>query len=170
MMEKVINKIAQSGLITLNLEKFFPKDFEIIAFDLKPYLFQELILKEKDFRKSLSELNWAQFSNKNVAVFCSVDAIIPAWAYMLIAVNLAPFTKNIFYGKPEEWKEQLLLDAIQKADISKYENEKIILKGCGATPVPESAYITLSLRLQPIVSSLMFGEACSTVPIFKKKK
>lgn len=168
-MEAIVNKIAQSGLTTIDLESFLPKDFEIVPFDLKSFLFKEMILKEKDFRNALSTLDWKSFEGKYVAVFCSVDAIIPAWAYMLVAVYLAPFVQQVYTGQPNEWKEQLLLEAIEKTDISLFENGKIILKGCGTNPIPEAAFVAMSLRLQPIVKSLMFGEPCSTVPVFKKK-
>lgn len=168
--EAVVNKIAQSGLTTIDLESFYPKNFEIKAFDLKPFLFKEIILKEKDFREALSNLDWHAYEGKNVAVFCSTDAIIPAWAYMLVAVYLAPFAATIYSGQPETWKIQLLLQAIENTDVSVYENGKIILKGCGTALVPPSAYMAMSHRLRPIVKSLMFGEPCSTVPVYKKKK
>lgn len=169
-MEAIVNKIAQSGLTTIDLESFLPKGFEITPFDLKPFLFREMILKEKDFRQALSELNWNQFEGKNIAVFSSADAIIPAWAYMLVAVHLEPIAAKIYAGQPNAWTEQLLLASIEKSDISQFKNGKIILKGCGTKPIPESAFVAMSLRLRPIVKSLMYGEACSTVPVYKNKR
>lgn len=169
-MEPIVNKIAQSGLVTLDLESFLPEHDEVVAFDLKPFLFREMILKEKDFRNALSELDWESFSGKTVAVFCSVDAIIPAWAYMLVSAYLEPYAQEVFSGNPDEWREKTLLANINKADVSSYRDGKIILKGCGDHAVPESAFIAMTLKLRPIVKSLMFGEPCSTVPVYKKRK
>ncbi|HET8572507.1 MAG TPA: DUF2480 family protein [Edaphocola sp.] len=169
-MEPIVNKIAQSGLITLDLEQLLPKDLSIEAFDLKPFLFREMILKEKDFRQAITAFNWQAYKDKNVAVFCSADAIVPAWAFMLVACHLAPVAGSVFPGDPGAFKENLLLEAIRQLDISKYADQKIILKGCGAEPVSAAAYLAMSQRLQPIVKSLMYGEPCSTVPVYKRKK
>lgn len=169
-MEPIVNKIAQSGLVTLDLENYLPPNDNVAAFDLKPFLFREMILKEKDFREALSKFDWEQFSGKVVAVFCSADAIIPAWAYMLVSVYLEPHALEVFSGSPSAWREKMLLANINDADIAPYENGKIILKGCGDHAVPESAFIAMTLRLRPIVKSLMFGEPCSTVPVYKKRK
>ena len=169
-MEPIVNKIAQSGLITLDLEQLLPKDLAIEAFDLKPFLFREMILKEKDFREALTVFDWSIYKDKAVAVFCSADAIIPAWAFMLVAGYLAPLTQSVFTGTPETFREYLLLKAIAELDITRYADQKIILKGCGTDPVPAAAYLAMSLRLQPVVKSLMYGEPCSTVPVYKRKK
>lgn len=169
-MEPIVNKIAQSGLITLDLEQLIPKDLAIEAFDLKPFLFREMILKEKDFREALAAFDWSIYKDKAVAVFCSVDAIIPAWAFMLVASYLAPLTKCVFTGTIEAFREQMLLKSITQLDITQYADQKIILKGCGTDPVPAAAYLAMSLRLQPVVKSLMYGEPCSTVPVYKRKK
>lgn len=169
-MEPIVNKIAQSGLITLDLEQLLPKALSIEAFDLKPFLFREMILKEKDFREAIAAFDWQIYRDKHVAVFCSADAIIPAWAFMLVASHLALLAKSVFSGTPEVFKEHLLLEAIDRQDITQYADQKIILKGCGNDPVPASAYLAMSLRLQPIVKSLMYGEPCSTVPVYKRKK
>lgn len=169
-MEPIVNKIAQSGLITLDLETLLPPNLSIEAFDLKPFLFREMILKEKDFRETLAAFDWSIYKDKAVAVFCSADAIIPAWAFMLVAGYLAPLTSRVFTGTPEAFREHLLLQAIAQLDIEQYTDKKIILKGCGNDPVPAAAYLAMSLRLQPIVKSLMYGEPCSTVPVYKHKK
>jgi len=168
-MEPIVNKIAQSGLITLDLEQLLPKDLPIEPFDLKPFLFREMILKEKDFREALAAFDWSTYKDKAVAVFCSADAIIPAWAFMLVASYLAPMTQSVFSGTPEAFKEKMLSEAIENLNITQYADQKIILKGCGTDPVPATAYLAMSLRLQPIVKSLMYGEPCSTVPVYKRK-
>lgn len=165
----LVNKVAASGLITLNLEDFFPPE-ELVTFDLKGYLFMELILKEKDFRAALAEHDWQQYEGKNLAVYCSTDAIIPVWAYMLVAAYAAPFAKNIFQGTADEFYKMAFQEALTKVDEKKYEDQRIVVKGCSDKPVPPSAYVELTRKLQPYAKSIMYGEPCSTVPIFKKKK
>ncbi|MEZ4953276.1 MAG: DUF2480 family protein [Saprospiraceae bacterium] len=164
----LVNRVAASGLITLNLEDFFPPE-ELVTFDLKGYLFMELILKEKDFRAALAEHDWQQYEGKNLAVFCSADAIIPVWAYMLVAAYAAPYAKNIFQGTAEEFYKMAFQRAIDGVDEKKYEDQRIVIKGCSDKPVPPSAYVELTRKLQPYAKSIMYGEPCSTVPIFKKK-
>jgi hypothetical protein len=164
----LVNRVAASGLITLNLEDFFPPE-ELVTFDLKGYLFMELILKEKDFRAALAEHDWQQYEGKNLAVFCSADAIIPVWAYMLVAAYAAPYAKNIFQGTAEEFYKMAFQRALDGVDEKKYEDQRIVIKGCSDKPVPPSAYVELTRKLQPYAKSIMYGEPCSTVPIFKKK-
>ena len=168
MSESLINKVSESGLISLDLAQFIPNN-EIVGFDIKPFLFMELILKEKDFRSSLAEINWSMYTDKIVGIFCSTDAIIPMWANMLIVANLSPFSKAIYYGDESRTKELVLLDAIQKLDTSIYAEQRVVVKGCGDTPIGESAYIAITQKLRPIVKSIMYGEPCSTVPVYKKK-
>ena len=165
----LVNRVAASGLITLNLEDFFPTE-ELITFDLKDYLFMELILKEKDFRAALKEHDWQQYAGKNMVVFCSADAIIPIWAYMLVTVYAAPFAKNIFQGTAEEFYKIAFQQALMELDSTTYEDKRIVVKGCSGKPVPPSAYVELTRKLQPYAKSIMYGEPCSTVPIYKKKK
>ena len=165
----LVNRVAASGLITLNLEDFFPKE-ELITFDLKDYLFMELILKEKDFRASSKEHDWEQYEGKNLVVFCSADAIIPVWAYMLVTAYATPFAKNIFQGTAEEFYKLAFQNALNELDMTIYEDKRIVVKGCSDKPVPPSAYVELTRKLQPYAKSIMYGEPCSTVPIFKKKK
>lgn len=169
MEDVLINKVAQSGLITLDLEKYYPDD-EIVTFDLKDYLFMELILKEKEYREALKNLNWSIYQNKIVAIGCSTDAIIPLWAYMLAVTYLEPYAKDISYGKGSEVLDRLLLKNIQKIDAKVFEGTRVVVKGCGDKKVPESAYIEITKILQPVVKSIMFGEPCSTVPIYKAPK
>lgn len=165
----LINRVAASGLITLNLADFFPEE-EIAVFDLKDYLFMELILKEKDFRKALKELNWAQYADKHLLITCSTDAIIPIWAYMLVAVHATPVAKSIFQGTPEEFYKQSFITTLNQLDLDQYENQLLVIKGCSDKPVPIAAYVELTKLLQPVAKSIMFGEPCSTVPLYKKPK
>lgn len=168
MSEPFINKVAESGLISLDLAQYIPTN-EIIVFDIKPYLFMELILKEKDFRASLMTIDWAQFENKIVGIFCSTDAIIPMWANMLIVANLSPFAKSVYFGDENKIRELVLIDEIQKIDATSFTDQRVVVKGCGDTPVGESAFIAITQKLRPVVKSIMYGEPCSTVPVYKKK-
>lgn len=165
----LVNRVAASGIITLNLEDFFPKG-EIATFDLKDYLFMEMILKEKDFREALKNHDWAQYEGKNLIVFCSADAIIPMWAYMLVTVYAAPFAAGIFQGTAEEFYKLKFQEALAKLDAASYEDKRIVVKGCGDKPVPPSAYVELTRKLHPYAKSIMYGEPCSTVPIYKKPR
>ena len=165
----LVNRVAQSGLVTLDLEQFYPEG-EVVPFDLKDYLFMEMILKEKDFREALAVHDWAQYTGKNLAVFCSADAIIPMWAYMLVATLAAPFAQDVVQATPEQLPETVFLKKLAALDISGYEGKRMVIKGCSDKPVPPSAYLEITRRLQPIVVSIMFGEPCSTVPVYKKPK
>jgi len=168
MSEPFINKVAESGLISLDLAQYIPEN-DIVVFDIKPYLFMELILKEKDFRASLAAIDWTQFENKIVGIFCSTDAIIPMWANMLIVANLSPFAKSVFFGDENKIRELVLLEEIQKIDASAFTEQRVVVKGCGDTPIGESAFIAITQKLRPVVKSIMYGEPCSTVPVYKKK-
>lgn len=169
MEEAIINKVAQSGLITLDLEKFYPGE-EIKVFDLKDYLFMELILKEKDYREALKNKDWSIYQNKIVAICCSTDAVIPLWAYMLATTYLEPFANDIIFGKETEVLDILLLKNISKIEAREFEGQRIVVKGCGDKKVPESAYIEITKILRPVAKSIMYGEPCSTVPIYKATK
>ncbi|MEY4458840.1 MAG: hypothetical protein RIT38_45 [Bacteroidota bacterium] len=168
MSEPIINKVAESGLISIDLAQYFPTN-EIVVFDIKPYLFMELILKEKDFRTSLSTIDWSSYQDKIVGIFCSTDAIIPMWANMLIVANLTPFAKAIYFGDENKTRELVLLQAINNIDNTIFADQRIVVKGCGDTPIGESAYIAITQKLRPVVKSIMYGEPCSTVPVYKKK-
>lgn len=167
--QPLVNRVVNSGLVTIDLEDMFPAG-EIVPFDLKGYLFMELILKEKDFREALQNLDWEQFRGKNLAVFCSTDAIIPMWAYMLVATYAAPFIAGIALCEPAEFVEKAFLKKIASLPIQEYEGKRLVIKGCSDKPVPASAYLEITHRLQPVALSIMFGEPCSTVPVFKKAK
>jgi hypothetical protein len=164
---ELVNRVAQSGLITLDLEQFYPSE-EMVAFDLKPYLFMEMILKEKDFREALAAHDWAQYEGKILSVFCSADAIVPMWAYMLVARYAASIAADVVQATPEQTAEVLFWKKLAALDIQEYEDKRMVIKGCSDKPVPPSAYLEITKRLQPIAKSIMFGEPCSTVPVYKK--
>jgi hypothetical protein len=168
MSEEIINKVAQSGLLTLDLEEYYPRE-EIVVFDLKPLLFREMILKEKEFRASLQAIDWMQYQGKILAVTCTADAIIPAWAYMLIAVYAQPFAANIILGDRQEALQQSFLTNLQAIDPSLFADHRVIVKGCGDLSVGPFAYMEITRRLQPVVKSILYGEACSNVPVYKRK-
>ncbi len=163
----LVNRVANSGLITLDLEQFYPQG-EVAPFDLKGYLFMELILKEKDFREALAAHDWAQYQGKNLAVFCSADAIIPMWAYMLVASLATPYANDIALCTPDQFVETAYHKKIAALPIEPYVDKRIVVKGCSDKPVPASAYLEIARRLQPVAKSVMFGEPCSTVPVFKR--
>ncbi|MFY8024413.1 MAG: DUF2480 family protein [Sediminibacterium sp.] len=167
-MEPIINKVAESGIISLDLETYFSKE-KLIVFDLKDYLFMGLILKEKDFRAALITTDWEKYRDCNVAVTCSADAIIPMWANMLVTVYLSPIAKSVFFGTEEYVKEQLLLNALNEINGVDYTDQRVVVKGCGEDPVPASAYVKITSILRPYAKSIMYGEPCSTVPLYKKK-
>ena len=168
MEEVFVNKVSESGILSLNLEDFYPKQ-DIALFDMKDYLFMGLILKEKDFRESLKNLDLSIYQNKVVAVTCSADAVIPMWAYMLAASYLQPVATEVAFATVEELKNTLLLKNIEQIAIAEFANQRVVIKGCGELPVGEAAYLLATKILRPIVKSIMYGEPCSTVPIFKRK-
>ncbi len=165
----LINRVAESGLITLNLEKFFP-DGEIAVFDLKDHLFMGLILKEKDFREALKDHDWEQYRGKVLLTYCSADAIIPMWAYMLVTAYAAPYAADVFQGDEEAYYKAAFLRALAALDAAQYDGQRIVIKGCSDKPVPPAAYVELTRKLQPYAQSIMFGEPCSTVPVFKRPR
>lgn len=168
MAETLINKVAQSGLLTLDLAELYP-EAKILGFDLKPFLFMEMILKEKDFREQLKAHDWSVYAGAHVAVHCSADAIIPVWAYMLVATYLQPVALSVRMGLPDELRKTLLLHAIDKLPIESYADQRIVVKGCGDIAVGEDAYLAITAKLAPVAKSIMYGEPCSTVPIYKRK-
>ncbi len=167
MTNEIINKVAESGIITLDLADFSPKQ-EIKVFDLKDYLFMGLILKEKDYREALKTTNWTGFENKNVCITCSADAIIPMWAYMLAASYLQPVAINVVFGNENNLVETQILLAIEKINADEYIDKRVVVKGCGEVDIPASAYVAITHKLKPVAKSIMYGEPCSTVPIYKK--
>lgn len=167
--EEIINRVANSKLVTFDLEEIYPEG-ERVLFDIKDWLFQELILKEKDFRVFVKNHDWSQYKNKFVAVTCSVDAIIPSWAFMLVAAELTPYANKVVVGNLELLETVIYQELIGYLDLKDFANKPIILKGCADKPIPNTAYAMLIQKLQPIAKSLLFGEACSTVPLYKSKK
>jgi hypothetical protein len=167
-MAEFVNKVAESGLITIDLENWYPKG-EIVVFDLKDYLFMGMIVKEKEFRDTLKNTDWEVYRNKMVSIICSVDAIIPSWAFMLVASCLQPVCKELALATPEEMRKQVFLRNIQSINSVDYKDQRVIVKGCGDTPIGDFAYLEITRILRPVVRSLMYGEPCSTVPVFKKQ-
>ena len=169
MSDEIVNKVAKSNLITIELKDFHTQG-ERIELDLKKWLFNELILKEKEFRGHLKNQDWSIYNDKLVAFYCSVDTIIPVWAFMLVTTHLQPYAKHVSYGNIDEMEKQLFQNKINQLNFEKYTDKKVLVKGCSDTYIPDTAYIMISNKLLPIVQSLMFGEACSNVPLFKRKK
>jgi hypothetical protein len=168
MNDPITNKVAESGLITLDPADYYPKE-ETKTFDLKDFLFMGLILKEKDFRDALKNLNWEEYRDKNVAVTCSADAIIPMWAWMLAASYLQPVAREIVMGDEKDLHKTIFLKNLSKINLAEFADKRIVVKGCGDTPIGEFVYMELTRLLQPVVKSIMYGEPCSTVPVYKKK-
>jgi len=169
MSDIINNKVSESGILTIDLEQYISKE-EIVVFDIKDFLFMELIIKEKDFRQSLKELDIEKYKNKIITITCSVDSIIPMWAYMLVVTLLQPVAKIIMFGNEQEIKKKLFIQNIQQVDIEEYRNQRVVVKGCGESPIPEEAYVEITNKLRPVVKSIMYGEPCSTVPIYKQPK
>ena len=168
MSEPIINKVAESGLVTIDLEKYYPRE-AVEKFDLKDHLFMDSIIKEKDFREALKNYDWEKFRDKLVAITCTTDAIIPVWAYMLVASYLQPVASDIMIGDEKEIHKTKFLKNLSKINIKEFADKKIVIKGCGETPIGEFAYAEITKLLQPVAKSIMYGEPCSTVPVFKKK-
>ncbi|AWO01553.1 hypothetical protein DLD77_07515 [Chitinophaga alhagiae] len=167
-MDEIVNKVAQSALTTIDLEKFYPTG-ETVVFDMKDHLFMELILKEKDFRAGLLALDWEIYRNKNVAIVCTADAIVPIWAYMLVASYLQPVAAFYAFGDEEFVHKTLFLKNMAAIDPQQYQDQRVVVKGCGNKTITEAAYVEITRLLRPVVKSIMYGEPCSTVPVFKKK-
>lgn len=167
-MEEIINKVAQSGLETIDLEDYYPQG-ETVVFDMKDHLFMGLILKEKDFRAAMQSHDWEQYRGKNVGLICSVDAIVPLWAYMLVMTQLEPIAAYAAFGDATFIHQTLYLQNLAKIDVSAFTDKRIVIKGCGDKRVGEIAYAEITRLLRPVAKSIMYGEPCSTVPVYKKK-
>lgn len=168
MADEIINRVAQSKLVVIDLEDFYPQGKRTL-FDIKDWLYEGFVLREKDFRRQVKEHDWSQYQNQYIALMCSTDAIVPAWAYMLITVELASYSKKTIIGDLNTLETSIYHTIINGLDLSPYQGKSIIIKGCSNKPVPDNAYILLSEKLQPVAKSIMYGEACSSVPLFKKK-
>lgn len=169
MAEEIVNRVANSSLITFDLEEHYPSG-ERVLYDLKDNLWQGLALKEKEFRAFIKEHDWSAYSGKNVALYCSVDAIIPSWAYLLLSTALNPYAKFVTQGDLQTLEVALWENVIAEIDPQEYQDARLVIKGCSNKEVPGSAYLALGRKLQPVVKSMMFGEACSTVPLYKQKR
>ena len=169
MSDEIINKVAESGLITIDLEKYLPQKTEIEVFDLKDFLFMGMILKEKEFREALKKHDWEKYRDKNVAITCSADAIIPVWAYMLVTSYLQPVARETLVGSESEVYKTIFLKNISSINVAEFSDKRIVLKGCGETPIDDFAYAEATRKLLPVAKSIMYGEPCSTVPVYKKK-
>ena len=168
-MEPIVNKVAASGLTTIDLEDYYLKGDRLL-FDIKDLLFQGLILREKDFREFVKNENWSKYKDKYVAIFCSTDAIVPTWAYMLLTTHLEPFSKKVVFGNLDTLETILYNETLQKINVNDFKDARIVIKGCGNLPVPPSAYVELTRLLRPVAKSIMYGEPCSTVPLYKQPK
>ena len=167
MAEEIVNRIANSKLITIDLEDFYPEG-ERILFDISHWLYEGLILREKDFRESVQNHDWAEYIYKYITLTCKTDAIIPSWAYLLITTYVSPFARKVVVGNLEMLETSIFQDIINNLDITDYKDKPIIIKGCSEKPIPETASVQLVGKLLPVAKSIMFGEACSTVPLYKK--
>lgn len=168
-MEEIKNKVANSGIITIDPEEFYVPG-ERVVFDIKPLLFQELILKEKDFRDFIKNNNWAVYKNKLVAITCTADAIVPTWAYMLITLALEPYAKKVVFGNLDILENELFNEKLAELKINEFKDARVVIKGCGEKAIPTNVYVKLSTFLKPHVKSIMYGEPCSTVPLYKAPK
>ncbi len=166
-METIINKVAQSKLVNINLEEYYPQG-KRQQMDLKEWLYEGLILKEKEFRQNLKNHNWSAYQDSYVALHSSTDAIVPGWAYLLVTAHLAPFAKTIVQGSLDDLNNVLFIEAINSINFSSYKDKAVIINGCSNKPIPENAYTLLIQKLMPVAKSVFYGEACSSVPIFKK--
>jgi len=167
-MDEIINKVDQSGLITLNLEDHYDSDKRVFI-DLKGHLYEGMILRERDFRAFVKSNDWSQYQDCNIAIDITTDAIVPAWAFMLVASAVSPFAKTVIKGSLEDLNKHLYTRALQKIDLTELQDKFVIVKGCSKVPVPESTYVELCALLQPVVKTLSYGEACSKVPLFKRR-
>ncbi len=168
MEEEIVNRIAQSKLITLDLEDFYPKG-ERILLDISQWLYEGLILREKEFRTYLEKEEWEQYQDTFIALSCSSDAIIPGWAYMLITTKLQPYAKRVVVGNLEVLETSIFQEIVANMDVTAFDEKSVIIKGCSKKPIPPNAYLWLTAKIQPVAKSIMYGEACSSVPLFKKK-
>lgn len=166
---KLTNKVTASGLVTIDLEKYYPTA-EILELDLKGFLFKEMIIKEQDFRSDLKALDWQKYAEKIVIITCTTDAIIPMWAYMLVSSYLEGLAADVFIGNRHSYIECYFREKLKALDYSIYKDKKVVIKGCSDKPVPEMAYALITFYIKPFAQSIMFGEPCSTVPIFKRPR
>jgi hypothetical protein len=169
MAEEIINRVAKSPLMNIDLEEFYP-DGKRVLFDIKNWLYEGIILREKEFRQHVKEHDWSQYQDAYVALTCSEDAIIPSWAYLLLSAELTPYAKKVVVGNLELLETTIFQEIISRIDVAEYQDRPVIIKGCADKPIPPSAFSFLIDRIQPVAKTIMYGEACSTVPLYKRKK
>ena len=169
MAEEIINRVANSKLITFNLEDLYPKG-ERILFDISKWLMEGIVLRERDFREEADSHDWSQYKDCYVALHCTTDAIIPAWAYLLLSLHASPYAAKVTVGSLEELESILFAEILNNLNVSEYEDKPVIIKGCSHKPIPDNAYVLLAQKLQPVARSIMYGEACSSVPLYKRRK
>lgn len=169
MEKEITNRVEESNLIQVNLDEYYPKG-ERVIFDLKICLKDELVLIEKDFRTFVKENDWSQYQEKYVAIICSADAIVPLWAFMLVASQIKPFAKKVIFGTKDDLEKVIFNEVLSGIDFTQFHDKNVIVKGCGKHPIPEPVFVDFSVKLQEYAKSIMFGEACSAVPLYKKKK
>lgn len=167
-MDEIVNKVAASGIVTIDLEAFYDPA-ERVIFDIKPHLFMEQILKEKDFRQFIKENDWSSYSGKIVGIVCTADAIVPTWAYMLISLALEPYAKKFYFADLSGLEDLIFSEKLSQLNVSEYRDARIVIKGCGDKPIPINAFVQLTALLKPVAKSIMYGEPCSTVPLYKAK-
>ena len=168
MAEEIVNRVTQSKLVTFDLEDYYPEGKRLLL-DIKDWLHEGFILREKEFRAYVAQHDWEQYKEAFVALHCSTDAILPGWAFMLLATKLQPYAQKVVQGSLVDLETSLFQSILEDLDLSEYKDKPVIIKGCSHKPVPSNAYLLITSRLQPIVKSLMYGEACSSVPLFKRK-
>ena len=169
MSDEIINRVEKSSLVQVSLDEFYPEG-ERVLFDVKDFLKDEIALIEKEFRAQIKATNWEEFEGKYVGIICSADAIVPLWAFMLVAMQLQPYAKKVIFGNKEDLEKAIFKDVFSQIDFTTYQDATIIVKGCGKFPIPESVVVDFSVQLQKVAKSIMFGEACSAVPLYKKGK
>ena len=168
MKDEIINRVANSKLVTLDLEDYYPKGARV-SFDISPWLLEGIVLKESDFREKAKTYDWSKHQDQYVALYCSTDAIIPGWAYMFLSLQLAPYSKKVVVGDLEELEKVLFTELLVQFDVSTFIGQPVIIKGCTKLPIPDNAFVLLAQRLQEVAKSIMYGEACSSVPLYKNR-
>lgn len=169
MEDEIINRVANSKLVTIDLEDFYPEGKRMVL-DISIWLMDGIILREKEFRQHLKDHDWSPYKDAFVAIHCATDAILPGWAFMLVAIRLNEVARKTVVGSPKDLETLLFSEIITELDVSEYKDKPVIIKGCTHKPVPENAYVLLAQKLQPIARSVLYGEACSSVPLYKKSK
>ncbi len=165
---EIINRVANSKLVTIDLEDFYLPG-KRVAWDIAPWLYEGLVLREKEFREKAAAYDWSQYRNCFVALHCSTDAIVPGWAYLLLSLHLSPYASKVAVGSLHELESILFAETLQDLSVEEYADKLVIIKGCSHKPVPQNAYVLLAQKLRPVAKSIMYGEACSSVPLYKKR-